>query len=125
MSTTTPRPPHLFTALEQAVLEEICARETVLGAALETQLSAATVISRKNTGAGFYTDFEVTRSVAPLATSKKVIGEVWAEIAGFESPMTFLIFVADGYASCLEGATVGDSTTGVDLSAVTFTILPF
>jgi len=37
--------------------------------------------------------------------------------------MTFLLFVEEGYANCLEGATVGDSTVDVDLSALKFEIL--
>lgn len=105
-------------------MKEICVRDLAHGAVLEAQLVGATVVSRKNTGAGFYTDFSVSRAVAPITTSEKMIGEVWAEIKGFMDPMTFLIFIEDGYACCLEGAAVRDSTVDVDLGALKFEILP-
>lgn len=113
-----------FTALERAVLRDIAAREPEIGAALQAQFDAATVTGRQNTRAGFYTDFLVARTVASISTRKRMIGEVWAEIAGFADPMTFLVFIEDGYANCLEGAAVGDSTVDLDLDTVEFRILP-
>jgi hypothetical protein len=93
------------------------------GAGLEAQLAAATVVSRKNTGAGFYADLTVDRSIASPVAIERVVGEVWASIDGFAGPMTFLLFVEDGYAVCLEGATVDDSTVDIDLGALKFKIM--
>ena len=39
-------------------------------------------------------------------------------------PMGFILWVKDGYADCLEGFTVDDSTVGLDLATMNFT-LPF
>lgn len=112
-----------FTALEQAVLQEVCQQHSASRAILEAQLATATNIRRDNTGVGFYTNFQVSREVAPLAVSEKRLGLVWATIDGFEDPMTFVLFVEDGYANCLEGAAVRDKTTGFDFAAATFRLI--
>jgi len=57
-----------FTPLEQAVLRAICEMHPVDQAALEGQLSTAMILSRENTGAGFYTRFSV-RDTAPIPQS--------------------------------------------------------
>ncbi len=105
-------------------MKEICVRDVAHGAVLEAQLAGAMVLSRKNTGAGFYTDFSVPRLAAPVIMPERMIGEVWAKIEGFMDPMTFLIFIEDGYACCLEGAAVRDNTVSIDLAALKFEILP-
>ena len=38
--------------------------------------------------------------------------------------MGFILWIKDGYADCLEGFTVDDSTVGLDLATMNFT-LPF
>lgn len=48
-----------FTSLERAVLDEICNHRLQDGAALRALFAAATVISRENTGHGFYTYFDL------------------------------------------------------------------
>jgi hypothetical protein len=50
-----------FTQLEEAALHEVCLRFPDDKTALTAQLATAQVQSRENTGAGFYTRFEVTR----------------------------------------------------------------
>jgi len=57
-----------FTPLEQAVLRAICEMHPVDQVALEGQLSTAMILSRENTGAGFYTRFSV-RDTAPIPQS--------------------------------------------------------
>jgi hypothetical protein len=51
-----------FTPLERAVLRAICEAHPVDRAALEGQLSTAIVLSRENTGAGFYARLAIERS---------------------------------------------------------------
>jgi hypothetical protein len=58
-----------------------------------------------------------------MVSCNRIIGDVWAKIDGFEAPMTFLLFVDDGYMSCLEGAAMDDSTTNIDLSAIRFEVI--
>jgi hypothetical protein len=112
-----------FSALERAVLDEICHQYPTQRAALEAQLAAAVVRSRENTGAGVYTHFEINRSVAPAIAWDRVIGNVSVKIDGFEDPMIFLLFTDDGYANCLEGAAICDSTIQVNLNTVRFEIV--
>jgi hypothetical protein len=59
-----------FTPIERAVFRAICDLHSADRAALEAQLATATLLSRKNTGVGFFTDFSVDR-----ASSAAVGGE--------------------------------------------------
>lgn len=112
-----------LTNLEKAVLRQICGQYPAQGAILEAQIASATVLSRENSGAGFFTNMAVDRSKAPALAGEGVLGNVWVQIDDFNQPMIFLLFLEDGYADCLEGATVDDNTEGVDFAAVTFSIL--
>ena len=47
-----------------------------------------------------------------------------AKIEGFEGPLLLMLFMKDGYADMLEGATVQDSTVGLDLATRRFKIAP-
>lgn len=111
-----------FTALERAVLKEICRQQPGSREALESQLAAATVTRRENSGAGFFTYLAVDRTTPPLARPTGVLGNVAASIEGFKQPLLMMLFIKDGYTEMLEGATVDDSTVGIDLSAITFKI---
>jgi hypothetical protein len=113
-----------FTALERAALEEICTHSQERPA-LEGQLATARVSRRRNTGVGFITYFEVDRNGPPLTSRWRVLGNVAATIAGFERPLLLALFMSkDGFANMLEATTAGDSTVGIDLSAVQFEIDP-
>jgi hypothetical protein len=87
-------------------------------------LATATVQSRKNTGAGFYTNFDVSRiGQAPL-TGERLRSGGWARVDGLKNQFGFILWLKDGYAGCLEGFTVDDSTVGLDLAALIFEIEP-
>lgn len=107
-----------FTALERAVLEEICKERADERGILESQLATATVTRRENTGDGFFTYFAVDRNGPPLTRRGGVLGTVAAPIVGFERPFLVTLFVKDGYAHILEATTWGDSTDGIDLSTL-------
>jgi hypothetical protein len=116
--------PH-FTRLEQAALDEIC-KHSRERPALEGQLATARVSGRKNTGDGFFTYFEVDRNGPPLTSPWRVLGNVAVTIEGFERPLLVTLFRSkDGYAHMLEATTAGDSTVGIDLSAVRFEIVHY
>ena len=108
-----------FYDLEAKMLAAIAAQHTQQDELL-AQFRSARVIGRRNSGAGFFTDFEIEPHKAAPVTVPRVIGNVWADIDGFTSPMTFLVFTANGYAKTLEGATCGDATENVDFSQVKF-----
>jgi hypothetical protein len=113
-----------FTALERAVLEEIC-KQADEREVLERQLATARLTSRNNTGDGFFTYFAVDRSCAALTGRRAVLGNVAATIEGFERPLLIALFMnKDGYAHMLEATAAGDSTVGIDLWTVPFEINP-
>jgi hypothetical protein len=113
-----------LTPLERAVLARISSEHPDAREALEAQLATATVVRRENSGAGFFTYLTVDRSTRPLIASETVFGNVAALIKGFKQPMLFLLFTKDGYVVMLEGATIDDSTVGVDLASLPFTMQP-
>jgi hypothetical protein len=113
-----------FTALERAVLEEICKEQTDERGTLESQLATATVTRRENTGVGFFTYFAVDRSGPPLTRRGGVLGTVAAPIVGFEGPFFITLFTKDGYANMLEATTWNESTVGIDLSTLRIKINP-
>jgi hypothetical protein len=47
---------------------------------------------------------------------------VCADIAGFDQPMLFLLFLRDGMIYALEGAAITDSTVHIDFSDVQFVL---
>ena len=103
-----------LTDLEAVALSEITKQHP----ALAPQIRAATVLARENTGAGFFTTLTVDRRAAAAIDSGSVLGNVWLDIQGFRDPMTFLVFMEDGFVSCLEGATLRDRTDQIDLSSL-------
>lgn len=113
-----------FTALERAVLQEIC-KESGERETIECQLATARVTRRENTGDGFFTYFTVDRNGPALTSRWRVLGNVVVTIAGFENPLLIALFRnSDGYANMLEGTAAGDSTAEIDLSTVAFKINP-
>ncbi len=60
----------------------------------------------------------VDRSAVAAIDSDRVLGDVWLDIEGFLYPMTFMVFMEDGFVSCLEGATLGDETDRIDLCSL-------
>lgn len=112
-----------FTPLERAVLTAICDTYSSDRAALEAQLSTATLLSRENTGAGFYTRFAVERSSsAPIVGERSRAGPE-AKIDGLHHGMGFILWLKEGYADCLEGYSYAESTTGIIPEAVGFEVL--
>ena len=82
----------------------------------------ATGRERRNTGAGFFTELEAAPSGELIKA--RTLGNVWATISGFQDPTTFVLFMRDGFLSCLEGSAIRDSTVDTDFSAVLFDIVP-
>jgi hypothetical protein len=107
-----------FTQLEEAALHNVCLRFPDDKTALMAQLATAQVRSRENTGAGFYTYFEVTRGNPLSGDRMRAAG--WTQIEGIVHPMGFILWLENGYANCLEGFTVDGSTVDIDFAAVKF-----
>jgi hypothetical protein len=114
------------TPLELAVIEAICEKHPDDRSSIEAQLASTKVISRENTGAGFYTDFEVQRSsIIPIASarSKDLRYGPQAKIESINHGMGFILWLSDGYLDCLEGYTYDDDTTALDLINLRFEIV--
>jgi hypothetical protein len=113
----------IFTKLEAAVLRAICEMHLSDRAALEAQLSTAALISRENTGAGFYTNFVVEPSASAAIAGERLRNGPEARIEGLQHGMGFILWLTEGYASSLEGYSYEESTIGVDLEQVGFEML--
>jgi hypothetical protein len=113
-----------FTPLEQAVLSAICEEHPNDRAAMEAQLSTATLRSRENTGAGFFTYLDVKRvGISPIGGPRLRDGPN-AKVEGLQHGMGFILWFKEGYADCLEGYAYAGSTTKVDWRSVTFELDP-
>ena len=111
----------ILTKLELAVLEDWISAHPE-DAALQEQLVSAKVISRENSGVGYFTNIAANRSAPPV----KSIGPrsaAWVEIKGFEHPTGHVIWTAEGYIDCLEGFTIEDSSVDLNWADVEFTVL--
>jgi hypothetical protein len=104
-----------FSALERAVLDAICEMYSSDRKALEAQLSTATLIGRKNTGAGFYTRFKVERGSGAATRGERSRAGPESKIDGLKHGMGFILWLKEGYADCLEGYSYGESTAGINL----------
>ena len=113
-----------FTPLERAVFRTICETHPHDREALENQLATGAVLSRENTGHGFFTDFAVDRTATPAIGGERLRqGPGEAKIDGLEHGMGFVLWLEEGYADCLEGYCYGEDTSGIDFGVVGFGIL--
>ena len=112
-----------FTSLERAVLAAICDLYPTDRAALEAQLSTATVLSRENTGAGFYTRFAAGRGSRARIGGERLRDGPQAKVEGLKHGMGFILWLEEGHAECLEGYSYAESTSNVSLESVGFEVL--
>jgi hypothetical protein len=89
-------------------------------------LSDARISERKNTGHGFYTSFDVAKSMPPIDWPQRIVDGPNAEIAMGDDTllMGFILWIEGGYPNCLEGFQY-DTPAGavIDLNAVDLTSL--
>ena len=109
-----------FTPLEHAVLKAVCEGNPSDRTALDAQLSSAIVHKRENTGAGFFTYFEVKRDPGGCISGEPRRSGPDANIEGLQRGMGFILWLNEGYASCLEGFSYEESTTAIDYNTVSF-----
>jgi hypothetical protein len=112
-----------LTPLELAVIGAIYKKHPEDRATLETQFSAAIFRGRENTGAGFYTNFEVERTASAAIGGERLRHGPQATIDGLKFGMGFILWLSEGYVSSLEGYSYEESTVGIDLSKVKFEIV--
>ena len=105
--------------LEHAVLEAIARQMPDYTDALMRQLAQARVISRKNTGAGFYTTLDVSSDECIHGVSSP-IGDVGA-VEHLQVGLGFLLWLKGSRMHTLEGYSyAGESTSDLDFERVHF-----
>jgi hypothetical protein len=112
--------------MERAVIKAICDKHPDDRTSIEAQLATAMVISRENTSAGFYTNFDVQRSPNVAigdARERDLRHGPQAAIKGITYGMGFILWLNQGYLDCLEGYTYDDDTTALDLANLQFEIV--
>lgn len=110
-----------FTPLEKAIFAAIGEMHLADRVALDAQLASAAFNRRENTGAGFYTHFEVKHTAPPIVEHSPLDGPQ-AKIDGLEHGMGFILWLENGYAKCLEGYCYNESTVGIDFEHTAFKI---
>jgi hypothetical protein len=105
--------------LEQAVLDAIELQVPEVADALADQREAIRVTARENTGAGFYTTFDVSHC-SPIVNVASPLGDIGADVVGLEHGMGFMLWLRDGHIHQLEGFSYGESTSDIDFERVAF-----
>jgi hypothetical protein len=108
-----------FSAFERSVLAEFADIYGEQAPGLVAQLDAAKFVRRENTSGGFFTEFTVDHSIAPVSCMSPIGGPM-VMLDGVAERIDLLLFVRDGYACKLEGY----SAAGEDMSSIDFAILP-
>jgi len=114
-----------FTPLEHAALVAILAEGPKDRAVIEHQLLHSNVVSRQNTGGGFFADLKVDPSAGAIEKKTAALGEnVWIGIDGLELGLGMILHFEDGRASLLEGYAVGpEDTSSVDFAHARYAVL--
>lgn len=90
-----------------AVLEEAQVRHT----AFESELLNASVVARKNTGGGFYTDLEIQGTIPKRFEHRHLGSEIWVTVPGLEHGLGMILHLREGKEVLLEGYAVGPEDT--------------
>src|SRR5258708_13232243 len=112
-----------FAPLEHAVVRGMREMDPGDQAALEGQLSTATILRRENTGVGFYTRFSIKHCADTVIGGERLRRGPVAKIHGLEHGMGFILWLNEGYSDCLEGYCYQESTTKIALEQAGFEIL--
>lgn len=113
-----------FTPLERAALDAILDEAREDRGTVAEQLRHASVLSRENTGGGFFTDLKVASDANDIDRKTAHLGQnVWINIEGLEYGLGLILHVKDGRANLLEGYAVGpEDTSGIDFEKVRFAV---
>ncbi len=89
--------------------------------ALIAQLETATVTSRRFTGLGFFTEFEVDRALAAVDVAESPCGWVCSQVGPEPYRLEFMIYIEGGYAVMIEAFSMGEGYGDLDLLTAAFT----
>jgi hypothetical protein len=113
-----------FTPLERAVLDAILWIHPSDRHALQVQFAKASVAKRVNTGAGFYTDFNVMRDANAALCGERMRRGPTATVQPLRNGMGFILWLHQGFATCLEGYSYDESTAEMNFEDLEFEIVP-
>ena len=110
--------------LERTALAAILDEQAGDRAMIEPLLAKTSVLSRKNTGGGFFTDLEVASDVDDFDRRTAHFGKnVWLAIDGLEYGLGMILHSKGGRMSLLEGYAVGpEDTSMIDFGDVRFAV---
>lgn len=114
-----------FTPMEHVAIAAIVAEAVRHGEGLEQQISASQVLSRKNTGGGFFTALDVSAIPDALGQKTEPLGQnVYIGVDGLEYGLGMILHFKDGKASLLEGYSVGgEDTSAIDFAHVRYALI--
>ena len=84
------------------------------------------MVSRENSGTGFFTELSVDSSLAAPLGSQGPLGHLATDLSELDHGMGFVVFLTTGYVSLIEGYSYEEDTSAIDFSQAAFTPLrPF
>ena len=114
-----------FTPLEQTAVAAILVENAEHRAIIEQQLMQTVVLSRENTGGGFFTELEVGSDAQSFEADRPSLGQnVWLGVEGLEFGLGMILHFENGRASLLEGYAVApEDTCAIDFADVRFAVV--
>ena len=98
-----------FNIFEDEVMHRLIEEKAELSNILLKQYNNATVVNRKFTGVGFFTDFEISdKSLIIREPLNFEFGSVQAETPHLQHGIGFILFIRNGFIDFLEGYTYGE-----------------
>jgi hypothetical protein len=94
-----------ITELERIAMDGLLAGDDPVLASLRRQFAEATVVQRKFTGVGFFTDFTLDASAPRVTPSNFELDGLFLELAGVKHGAGVVLFIRDGLINMLEGFT--------------------
>lgn len=113
-----------LTPLERTALDAILDELAGDRAMIEQQLAKVSVLSRENTGGGFFTDLEVASDAKVFDRKTAPFGKnVWISVDGLEHGLGMILHTKEGRVDLLEGYAVGpEDTSQIDFEHVRFAV---
>ncbi|RSV39813.1 hypothetical protein CA234_13630 [Sphingomonas sp. ABOLE] len=114
-----------FTPLEQAAIAAILDESGERRVVVEQQLTRSSVLSRKNTGGGFFAELKVDSSASRLNEGTIPFGEnIYFGIYGLQYGLGMILHLKGGYVNLLEGYSVGgEDTSAIDFARIRFALI--
>lgn len=114
-----------FTPLEQTAIAAILDESGERRVAVEQQLTHISVLSRENTGGGFFVELKVNASANRLDEGTSSLGQnVYVGVDGLRYGLGMILHSTDGHVNLLEGYSVGgEDTSAIDFAQVRFALI--